>query len=82
MDSYIDRNEIYYAQTPQIFRYRVLFEAMKIAEKENFIGTDESMLVKRASHKVKIINGSTLNFKITTDDDLQLFKLLVANEQI
>ena len=71
--SYVDRSEIFYAQTPQVFRHGILMDAMKKAEKENFIGTDESMLVHRAGYKVKIVEGSSLNFKITTEDDINLF---------
>lgn len=79
VEEYIDRQEIFYAQTPQIFRYRILLDAMQKAEKENYIGTDESMLVKRASYNVKIVEGSSLNFKITTPDDLRLFELICEN---
>ncbi len=71
---YIDRNEIYYAQTPQIFLYKNLKAAFEKAAKENFIGTDESMLVKRAGCQVKIVEGSSLNIKITSDDDIELFR--------
>jgi len=74
--TFVDRKEIFYAQTPQIFRYEILFDAMTKAEKENFIGTDESMLVQRAGYKVKIVEGSSLNFKITNQDDIKLFELI------
>jgi len=46
------------------------------AEKDNFIGTDESMILKNAGYKVKIVEGSAFNFKITTKDDLKLFSLI------
>ena len=46
------------------------------AEKENFVGTDESMLVKRIGKKVNIVEGSVFNFKITTKEDVELFKKL------
>lgn len=72
---YVDRNSFYYAQTPQIFRYDTLRTAMEAAYKEGFYGTDESMLVNRAGFKVKIIEGSFLNIKITAEEDLELFKL-------
>jgi 2-C-methyl-D-erythritol 4-phosphate cytidylyltransferase len=74
--SYVDRKEIYYAQTPQVFRYDILFEAMKKAEEDKFIGTDESMLVHRLGYEVKIVEGSSLNFKITNVDDIKLFNHL------
>lgn len=76
---YISRDDIYYVQTPQIFRYKILLEAMQKAKEDNFYGTDESMLVKRASCKIHIVKGETLNFKITTKADLEMFKKLVHN---
>lgn len=75
--SYIDRTGVFYAQTPQVFRYCVLKESLEKAMNENFYGTDESMLVVKAGYKVKMIEGSLLNFKITTRDDLQLFTTLL-----
>jgi 2-C-methyl-D-erythritol 4-phosphate cytidylyltransferase len=77
--SYVDRNEIYYAQTPQVFRYKILMDAMNKAEKENFIGTDESMLAHRAGYGVNIVSGSSFNFKITNEDDLLIFERITLN---
>lgn len=77
VEKYVDRSRIYYAQTPQIFPFRVLFESMKKAQNEGFVGTDESMMVKRAGFEVKIVEGSPLNFKITTEQDLFIFDTLI-----
>lgn len=74
---YLDRNSIYYVQTPQIFSYNILFEAFKSAELENFIGTDESMLVSKIGYKINFVEGSLLNFKITNQNDIDLFKQIV-----
>ena len=76
---YVDRSEFYYAQTPQVFRYKIIMEAMKKAKAENFIGTDESMLVHRAGYEVKIVNGSSLNFKVTTDEDIHILSLILKS---
>lgn len=73
---YLNRDEVYYVQTPQIFRYKDLSKAMKKAFRENFIGTDESMLVKNLDKKINIVEGSVFNFKITTAEDIELFKQL------
>jgi len=78
VENYIDRSKIYYAQTPQIFRYKILIAAMENAYKNNFIGTDESMIVKMNNQEVKIVEGNSFNFKITTDSDLELFKKLLS----
>ena len=77
VENYLDRDEIFYVQTPQIFLYGVLMKAMKKAYEENFIGTDESMLVRRIREKVNIVEGSALNFKITTLEDIEIFEVLV-----
>jgi 2-C-methyl-D-erythritol 4-phosphate cytidylyltransferase len=76
VEEYLNRDEVYYVQTPQIFRYKDLYKALLKAEKEDFIGTDESMLVKKLGNKVNIVEGSVFNFKITTKEDVELFKKL------
>jgi len=73
---YVDRTEIYYVQTPQIFRYKDLKKAMKKAYEKNFIGTDESMLVKELGININIVEGSMLNFKVTTATDIEMFEKL------
>lgn len=72
--SYIDRQDVYYAQTPQVFQYKILLDAMNQAEKKKFIGTDESMLVHRSGYKINLVNGSSINFKITNNEDLLIFE--------
>jgi 2-C-methyl-D-erythritol 4-phosphate cytidylyltransferase len=77
VDEYLNRDEVYYVQTPQIFKYIDLYKALIKAEREHFIGTDESMLVKKTGKKVNIVEGSVFNFKITTKEDVKFFKKLV-----
>lgn len=77
VDKYLNRDEVYYVQTPQIFKYRDLQRALSKADKEKFIGTDESMLVKRLGKKVHIVEGSVFNFKITTKEDVDMFRRLI-----
>jgi len=78
---YVDRSEIYYVQTPQIFRYKDLKKAMKKAYEKNFIGTDESMLIKEIGIDINIVEGSMLNFKVTTMTDLEMFEKLTVHNQ-
>lgn len=74
---YIDRKDVYYVQTPQIFKYSDLSRAMEKAHERNFYGTDESMLVKKLGKKIYIAEGSPLNFKITTKSDLRLVSMII-----
>lgn len=78
---YVDRSEIYYVQTPQIFKYGDLMGAMKKAYEKNFIGTDESMLIKELGIDINIVEGSMLNFKVTTMTDIEMFEKLTIHKQ-
>lgn len=62
------------AQTPQVFRGKILKEAYEKAKEENFVGTDDSSLVERYDGKVKILTGDYGNIKITTVEDLSFLK--------
>lgn len=64
------RELFYLAQTPQTFKKRVLESAFISAYNDDFFGTDEASLVERTGGKVKIIEGSYENIKITTKEDL------------
>jgi 2-C-methyl-D-erythritol 4-phosphate cytidylyltransferase len=74
---YIERKDVYYVQTPQIFKYADLKNAMEKAYKLRFYGTDESALVKRIGKKIYIAEGSPLSFKITTESDLHMFSMII-----
>ena len=65
-----DRSTMWYAQTPQVFKRRILEEAYIRAYNDKFTGTDESSLVERLGYKVKIVEGTSDNIKITTKEDL------------
>ena len=76
---YIDREEVYYVQTPQIFEYTLLKNAMDKAFKDKFVGTDESMLVRRLNKKIMIVEGSVFNFKVTSKEDIKLLSKLIQS---
>ena len=76
---YVDRTEIQYVQTPQIFKYGDLVKAMKNAYENDFIGTDESMLIKELGIDINIVEGSMLNFKVTTATDIEMFEKLTTH---
>jgi 2-C-methyl-D-erythritol 4-phosphate cytidylyltransferase len=57
-------------QTPQAFRLVDLIAAHERAEEDQFIGTDDAMLLERLGSKVVIVEGSYGNIKITTQEDL------------
>jgi 2-C-methyl-D-erythritol 4-phosphate cytidylyltransferase len=72
----LDRRRIYYAQTPQAFRYEIIREAYERAYSDGFMATDDSQLVERLGHKVSVVEGSPINIKITRPFDLKLAEVI------
>lgn len=65
------RCDLYHAQTPQTFRYRLLLEAYERAEREGLDVTDDASLVERTGHAVYVSEGDPDNLKVTTPQDLE-----------
>jgi 2-C-methyl-D-erythritol 4-phosphate cytidylyltransferase len=66
----VDRQSLWEAQTPQVFRREVLIEAYAKRGREPV--TDDAQLVERLGKPVTIVPCSALNLKITSRDDLKL----------
>jgi len=66
------RAGLWQAQTPQAFRRRLLAEAHARAVREQIQATDDASLVERLGATIEIVQGSPLNLKITTPDDLRI----------
>ncbi len=78
IEATIDRTVLWSAQTPQTFRYDLLYRAFQNALATGFVGTDEAMLVEHLGEQVVLIRGSKQNFKVTDSDDLEIAQALLA----
>lgn len=78
----VDRNGLWRIQTPQAFRYAVLNEAFQKAVKDSYYGTDEGSLLEYAGKKIKIIEGSEMNIKITRKEDLILGEAILNSRMV
>ena len=73
-----NRSSLYQVQTPQVFEYKLIKDAYKeVLDKEKELRekgisiTDDAMIVEAVSDvKVKIVEGSYRNIKITTPEDM------------
>lgn len=72
-----DRARFWQAQTPQTYRRDVLADALERFGSERD-ATDESQLVEKAGHKVRIVPSSYDNLKITTPEDLVIAEALMT----
>lgn len=67
-----ERSKLWQIQTPQSFCYAMIREAYeKVLMQGDAAITDDAMVLERAGgHRVKVIEGSYQNIKITTPEDL------------
>jgi 2-C-methyl-D-erythritol 4-phosphate cytidylyltransferase len=72
----LDRSDLWRAQTPQVFKYGLLKRALRAADSIRDM-TDDASYVERIGGKVKILEGSAKNIKITTKDDLKIAEVLL-----
>ena len=75
----VDRSELSAAQTPQGFRRDVLDAAYAVAAQDF---TDDAALVAAAGHPVAVVDGDALAFKITTPEDMDRARSLVARHPL
>lgn len=79
--STVPRERLWRAQTPQGFLRPLLEEAHARARREGFRGTDDAMLLERLGAPVRLVAGTSLNFKITTEEDFRLAELVVQEHR-
>jgi len=77
MESELDRSKLHNIQLPQIFNKETLFAAHNMALKDNYIGTEDGMLVFHYGGQVKFVEGRESNIKVTTQLDLELIENLL-----
>jgi len=79
--STLERKSVWMAQTPQVFRFSVIWQAHQAARKAGYIGTDDAQLVERLGLPVMVVRGSRYNIKITTPEDLALAEAILATDR-
>lgn len=70
------REGLWQAQTPQMFRYGFLIEALRRAGATAI--TDESGAIEKLGLKPKLVMGETRNLKVTYPHDLELAALILG----
>jgi 2-C-methyl-D-erythritol 4-phosphate cytidylyltransferase len=73
------RDNLWLAQTPQMFRYRVLIEALRAADPASV--TDEARAIEALGLKPRLVMGDTRNIKVTYPEDLVLAELILRSRQ-
>ena len=70
------RADLWQAQTPQMFRYGLLLEALAAAGTEAAV-TDEASALEQLGYRPKLVMGDSRNLKVTYPQDLLLAELIL-----
>ncbi len=74
-----ERQQVWKAQTPQVFRASFLLKAYDQAHRDQFEGTDTATSVERIGGRVALVESDATNLKITTAEDLFLAERLSSH---
>ncbi len=78
----VSRELLWHALTPQMFRFEVLFNALKNALTQQLLVTDEAQAIELAGLKPVLIEGAMDNLKITHPQDLRLAELFLQAQML
>lgn len=77
IDRTIPRERVYLAQTPQMFRYNTLLQALSMDNLTQI--TDEASAIEMLGLKVKIVESCTSNIKVTNPIDKKIAEVLLKS---
>ena len=75
-ESTLERDKLASVQTPQGFKFKIIYEAHQKAIHSS--ATDDAQLVKNLGLNIHLIKGDEQNFKITTNEDLNYFEYILG----
>ncbi len=78
----IDRQMIWQAQTPQLFRYGLLRDALQNALSQGEAITDEASAVEFAGYQPRVVMGHHDNIKITHPEDLAIAEVVLKQQSL
>ena len=70
------------AQTPQMFRFGILYTSLKHCVSNKINVTDESQAIEILGHECAVVRGKPYNIKITEDIDLNHARALAGGSGI
>jgi 2-C-methyl-D-erythritol 4-phosphate cytidylyltransferase len=74
-----NRKMLYQAQTPQAFKRDLIMKCYELAHRDNYMATDDASLIEHYSDvNVRVVEGSRLNMKLTTPEDLLLAETILS----
>lgn len=80
--STLDRDSLYGAQTPQVFQYDLIMDAHRELDSRSDLGwvTDDASIIEKKGFKIKIVEPTSPNPKVTTAEELKMMELYLAEK--
>lgn len=78
IETTVSRQNLWRAQTPQMFQYATLKQALS---EFDGLPTDEAEAVEAMGLSPKLVHGDFRNLKVTYPEDLEMLELLFANKE-
>jgi len=76
----VERQGLWRASTPQMFRLNTLKDALYMAKKQQLVVTDEASAIELSGLKAMMVEGHADNIKITVPQDLALASLFLKQQ--
>ncbi|GAA0079310.1 2-C-methyl-D-erythritol 4-phosphate cytidylyltransferase [Clostridium sp. CTA-5] len=73
-----NRSDLVAVQTPQSFKFEMIYDCHKRIRTENVLVTDDTMVVEHFGNKVYLYDGEYTNIKITTPEDLVIGEYFIS----
>jgi 2-C-methyl-D-erythritol 4-phosphate cytidylyltransferase len=70
--STVERNNLWHALTPQMFKVKQLKDSLQHALKEGAVITDEASALEYCGYIPQLVKGRSDNLKVTQPEDLAL----------
>ena len=80
IDAVKDRSVLYKGQCPEFVQFSILNELMASARNQAFADLPLYALLLQLGRKVSYVKGSSKGFKITTAEDVELFKAMIRQK--
>ncbi|GMR16283.1 MAG: 2-C-methyl-D-erythritol 4-phosphate cytidylyltransferase [Gammaproteobacteria bacterium] len=78
----VERDNLWHALTPQMFRFGLLKSALESAVKDNKVITDEASAIELAGYQPVLVEGHADNIKITWPEDLALAAFFLRQAEL
>ncbi len=75
----LDRSTLWAVQTPQVFNADVLRRALDVDGPTLAAATDDASLVEAVGGKVRVVEASRENLKVTSEQDLRVAEAILAS---